>query len=141
MERIFLLDHLSTQQLHDLYKEARKVGTQIIEYDEPGIEGYKEIVLPEKMILENINSKNYNYMVYHEGLVDEKDCITISLDLTGYSFIHVYIEMDLSYLKQFVKNYSLNVWRQDENGKMVEHPFSKFYSLGLQIIWNEEMKN
>lgn len=141
MERFFSLDHLSAQRLHNLYKEAYKVGKRIIEYDEEGVEGHKEISLSEKMILENISPKNHNYLVYQEGMDDDVDCIRIGFGLTDYSFIHVYIEMEHSHLKQFAKDYSLDIWRQNENGKMVEHPFNEFYSLGLQTIWNDEIKN
>ena len=127
MERFFSLNHLSIQRLYDLYREAYKVGKQIIEYDEPGIEGHHEITLSEKMILENISPKNHNYLVYQKGMDDDADCIRVGFGLTAYSFIRVYIEMDNSYLNQFAKDYSLDVWRQNEHGKMVEHPFSEFY--------------
>jgi uncharacterized membrane protein len=35
--------------------------------------------------------------------------------------------MDNSCLNQFAKDYSLDVWRQNEHGQMVEHPFNEFY--------------
>ena len=90
MERFFPLKHLTVEQLRDLYRDACKAGKQIIEYDEPGIEGHHEITLSGKMILENISPKNHNYLVYQKGMDDDVDCIRIGFGLTGYSFIRVY---------------------------------------------------
>jgi hypothetical protein len=133
MERFFSLNHLSTQRLHNLYREAYRKGTQIIEYDEPGVEGHTEIALSEKMILENIRRENHNYLVYQKNMADDTDCIRIAFGLTDYSFITVYIETSLALLDGFAKDYALEVWEQNEGGEMVEHPFSDFYLPELDI--------
>jgi len=103
------------------------VGKQIIEYDEPGIEGHREIFLSGKMILENISRKNHNYLAFQKDMAGQADCIRIAFALTGYSFITVYIETALSYLDRFAEDYSLDRWTQNQGGVMAVHPFSDFY--------------
>jgi hypothetical protein len=129
MERFFPLNHLTVEQLHDLYRDACKVGKLLVEYDQPGAEGHYEVNLPEDEILKNISSESQNYLVFHENFENEPDATTVAFPLSGHPFTTAYIDIDNARLDWFVKKYSLTEWWQMEGGERKYYPFAKFYTL------------
>ncbi|KAA6318258.1 hypothetical protein EZS27_031714 [termite gut metagenome] len=129
MERFFSLAHLTVEQLCELYRDARKVGKLIVEYDQPGVEGTYEIPLSDEVILKNISSKNQNYLVFHEDFEGYPDMTTISFALAEHPFTTVYIDIDNNRLDGFVKKYGLTEWWQMEGSERKHYPFTRFYTL------------
>ena len=82
MERFFPLNHLTVEQLRDLYRDACQVGKLLVEYDQPGIEGHYEVNLPEDEILKNISGESQNYLVFHEDFEEEPDATTVAFPLS-----------------------------------------------------------
>lgn len=131
MERFFSLAHLTVDQLHELYRDACKVGKLLVEYDKPREEGYYEIPLPEDVILGNIGTGNHNHLVFHEDFDDFPDATTVVFPLAGHLFMTAYIDIDNTRLDWFVKKYGLDEWWQMEGEERKYYPFSKFYTLEL----------
>lgn len=129
MERFFPLNHLTVEQLRDLYRDACKVGKLLVEYDQPGAEGYYEVNLPEGEILKNISGASQNYLVFHEDFEDEPDATTVAFPLSEHPFTTAYIDIDNARLDWLVKKYSLMQWWQMEGSERKQYPFAKFYTL------------
>ena len=129
MERFFPLKHLTVDQLQDLYRDARKVGKLLVEYDKPGTEGHYELTLSDEEILKNISAECNNYFVFHENFEDDPDMITIGFPLSKQVFMTAYIDVENLWLDWFVKKYNLAEWWQMEWKEKKHYPFSKFYEL------------
>lgn len=129
MERFFSLNHLTVEQLRDLYHDACTVGKLLVEYDKPGEQEYCNISLPEDEILKNISCEGYNYLVFHEDFEGYPDAVTVSFSMTGHPFTTAYIDMDNTRLDWFAKEYSLAQWWQMEESERKHYPFSEFYTL------------
>ncbi|GAA6253736.1 hypothetical protein F050043D4_47710 [Bacteroides thetaiotaomicron] len=138
MERFFSLDHLTTEQLHDLYRDAYKVGKLLVEYDKPGEQEYYTVNLPENEILKDISSEGYNYLVFHEDFEGYPDSVTVAFSMTGHPFTTVYIDMDNARLDWFAKKYNLTQWWQMEGSERKHYPFSEFYTREpmKRHLWN-----
>jgi hypothetical protein len=129
MERFFPLNHLTVEQLRDLYRDACQVGKLLVEYDQPGIEGHYEVNLPEDEILKNINGESQNYLVFHEDFEGDPDATTIAFPLLEDPFTTAYIDIDNARLDWFVKKYNLTQWWQVEGSERKHYPFTQFYTL------------
>ncbi|MEA4808671.1 hypothetical protein SDC9_32346 [bioreactor metagenome] len=129
MERFFPLKHLTVEQLRDLYRDACKVGRLLVEYDKPGEQEYKEITLPEDVILKNISGGNQNYIVFHEDFEGYPDATTVAFSLSEYPFTTAYIDIDNARLDWFAKKYGLAEWWQMEGDERKDYPFTRFYTL------------
>lgn len=129
MERFFPLEHLTTGQLRRMYRDARKLGKLLIEYDQPGVEGHYELDLPEDQVLENISAESQNYLVFHENFENEPDATTVAFLLLKYPFTTVYVDIDNARLNWFVKKYSLMQWWQMKGSGQKYYPFARFYTL------------
>lgn len=129
MERFFPLNHLTVEQLRDLYRDAYQVGKLLVEYDQPGVEGHYEVNLPEDEILKNISGESQNYLVFHEDFEDEPDATTVAFSLSEHPFTTAYIDFDNARLDWFVKKYGLTEWWQMEGSERKHYPFAKFYTL------------
>ena len=129
MERFFSLNHLTVEQLRDLYRDACIVGKLLVEYDQPGVEGHYEVNLPEDEIMKNMGSEGYNYLVFHEDFEGYPDAVTVAFSMTGHPFTTAYIDMDSTRLDWFAKKYSLSQWWQMEGSERKHYPFSEFYTL------------
>lgn len=129
MERFFPLNHLTAEQLRELYRDACKVGKLLVEYDQPGAEGHYEVNLPEGEILKNISGASQNYLVFHEDFEDEPDATTVAFPLSEHPFTTAYIDIDNARLDWFVEKYSLTQWWQMEGSERKQYPFAKFYTL------------
>lgn len=128
MERFFSLEHLTAEQLHDLYRDASRVGKLIVQYDKPGVQEYYEINLPEDEILKNIRPESHNYLVFHENTDDFPDATTVAFHMAMHPFTTVYIDFDNARLDGFVKKYELYRWWQMEGETRKEFPFDEFYT-------------
>lgn len=129
MERFFPLKHLTVDQLQELYRDARKVGKLLVEYDKPGTEGHYELTLSDEEILENISTECNNHFVFHENFEDDPDATTVAFPLSGYPFTTAYIDIDNTRLDWFVKKYGLTEWWQMEWNEKRYYPFTQFYTL------------
>ncbi len=129
MERFFSLSHLTLEQLRNLYLDARRVGTMLVEYDKPREEGHFELNLPETVILDNIAAGNENYIVFHEDFEDFPDKTSVVFPLAHHPYTTVYIDFNNALLKGFAEKYGLSQWRQREGDKDKYYPFSRFYTL------------
>ncbi len=129
MERFFPLKHLTGEQLCDLYRDARKIGKLLVEYDKPGEQEYYDIHLPEDEILKNIGSDGYNYLVFHEDFEGYPDATTIAFSLTEHPFTTAYIDIDNARLDWFVEKYALTEWWQMEGNERKHYTFNQFYTL------------
>jgi hypothetical protein len=123
LERFFPLKHLTIEQLHDLYRDACRVGKRIIEYDRPGEEGCYDIPLAEEVVLRNILPGEDNYLVFHENSEDFPDATIAVFPLKGRPFTTVYIDFDSSHLDWFAKKYGLTEWWQMEGDKEMHYPY------------------
>jgi hypothetical protein len=129
MERFFPLKHLTAEQLRDLYRDARKVGKLMVEYDKPGEQEYYAINLSDDEILKNISVNSANYLVFHEDFENFPDATTVAFPLAEHPFTTAYIDIDNTRLDWFVKKYGLAEWWQMEGSERKHYPFSKFYTL------------
>lgn len=129
MERFFPLNHLTVEQLRDLYRDACQVGKQLVEYDQPGVEGHYEVNLPEDEILKNISGESQNYLVFHEDFEGDPDATTIAFPLLEHPFTTAYVDIDNNRLDWFVKKYNLSEWWQMEGSERKQYPFTRFYTL------------
>ncbi|OJU36924.1 MAG: hypothetical protein BGN96_04285 [Bacteroidales bacterium 45-6] len=129
MERFFPLNHLTAEQLHDLYRDACKVGKRLVEYDQPGEEGHYEVNLSDDETLKNISDESQNYLVFHENFEDEPDATIIAFSLSSHPFTTAYIDIDNTRLDWFVKKYGLTQWWQMEGSERKYYPFAKFYTV------------
>lgn len=129
MERFFPLNHLTVEQLRDLYRDACQVGKLLVEYDQPGIKGHYEVNLPEDEILKNISGENQNHLVFHEDFEGDPDATTIAFPLSEHPFTTAYIDIDNARLDWFVEKYDLTQWWQMEGSERKQYPFAKFYTL------------
>lgn len=126
MERFFTLKHLSRERLHDLYHEAVKVGTLLVEYDKPGEEGHYDVSLPEEDILANIRPGEHNYVAVHEKMEDLDDATVVTFPLVGHPHMTAYIDIDNSHIEGLAERYGLTEWWQMEAGERRYYPFSEF---------------
>ncbi len=117
MERFFSLSHLTLEQLRNLYLDARRVGTMLVEYDKPREEGHFELNLPETVILDNIAAGNENYIVFHEDFEDWPDATTIAFPLKNHPYTTAYIDLDNTVLTRFAEKYDLAEWWQMEGSR------------------------
>jgi hypothetical protein len=128
MERFFTLSHLTREQLHELYREAIRVGELLIEYDRPGEKGHCELPLPEDAILGYIAPGEENHLVYHRDFDDFPDATTLVFPLAGQLFLTAYIDLDNSLLDGLVAKYGLTEWWQMEGDERKRYPFAEFYT-------------
>jgi hypothetical protein len=125
LERFFSLKHLTQEQLHELYRDARSVGKLLIEYDKPGQKGHGKITMPEEMILENIVPSDGNSLVYHENFEGFPDATTVVFPMARRPFTTVYIDFDNSRLDWFAEKYGLTEWWQKEGAEEIHYPYHK----------------
>jgi hypothetical protein len=127
MERFFSLSHLTRERLHDLYRDACKVGRRDIYYAKQIEQEYYWITLPEGEILRNIRSGNSNYVLFRQNTGDYEDATTVAFPLAEHPYVTVYIDIDNSLFDRFAEKYGLDEWWQMEGGKRRDYPLSEFY--------------
>jgi hypothetical protein len=109
MERFYPLFDFTTEQLCELFTDACKVGTLLVEYDEPGEEGHYEIPnFPMDEILSNISSRCHtNYFVLMKDHEDWPDGLRVAMPLLAHPHMTAYVDFDCSHLDWFVDKYEL----------------------------------
>ena len=109
MERFYPLFDFTTEQLRELFTDACKVGTLLVEYDKPGEEGHYAIPdFPMDEILSNISSSCHtNYFVLMKDYEDWPDGIRIGMPLLAHRHTTAYVDFDSSHLNWFVDKYKL----------------------------------
>jgi hypothetical protein len=127
MERFFSLSHLTQDQLRDLYLDACKVGSRVINYAKQTEQEYYEISLPDEVVLKNIRVGNHSYAVFRRSFDGMPDATTVAFPLAEHPYVTVYIDIDNSLFDRFAAKYGLNEWWQMEGGKRRDYPLSEFY--------------
>lgn len=107
IEQFYTIDHLSTEQLRELFSSYRKQGWVDYEYYEL-MHGVKPMELSDDIIVSNINTANpQNYFVFMLDMEEEADGIMISFGLTNYPEFGAYLHLEESLLDEIVKKYGL----------------------------------
>ena len=108
MERFYSIEHLSTEQLRDLFSSYHQQGWEDYEYCRLSPKGIKPNKLSNEEILSNMDAANkHNYFVYMFGHEDEQDGIMIGFDLTNYPLFGAYLHLDKGLLDEIVEKYGL----------------------------------
>jgi len=127
MERFFFLNHLTTEQLRELYLDASRVGRKSVHYARPIEQVFYEMTLPEEEIWRNIGVGNHCFIAFRQNFDDCEDATTVGFPMAEHPFVTVYIDIDNSLLDRFAKKYYLEEWWQMEGEKSRYYPFSEFY--------------
>jgi hypothetical protein len=118
-ERFYLIDHLSTDQLRELYSTYREQGWIDMDIDSDYYEvfsGVKPPNLSEQEILMNINAGDkHNYFVFMHDHENEQDGIMIGFGLYSYQYFSVYLHLPPELLEVIVSKYCL--YCSHEGGK------------------------
>ncbi|NDV64640.1 hypothetical protein [Bacteroides sp. 224] len=122
IEQFYSIDHLTTNELRDLYDTYRPQGWVDYEYYDRMIEGVTPPTLSDNEIMFNIDAaSDRNYFVYMEGMEEEEDGVMIGFGLTEYPSYGVYLHLHKKLLKDIVKKYNLT----KKNGGREWFPFTK----------------
>jgi len=122
IEQFYSIDHLTTDQLRDLYRIYRPQGWVDYEYYDRMIEGVTPPNLSDNEIIFNMDAvSDKNYFVYMEGMEEEEDGIMIGFGLTDYPSYGAYLHLDKKLLDEIVKKYDL----KEKNGGREWFPFGK----------------
>ncbi len=105
MERFFPLTHLCIEQLRDLFREASRVGRVVVVSDPFFRQDYYEMTLPETTILQQINPKRHNHLIYHKDFEGMPDGLTIGFPMDD-PFTTAYVELDNAHLKEIATKYN-----------------------------------
>lgn len=109
IEQFYSIEHLTTEQLRELWSSYRDRGWVDFEYHKL-MYGVKPPELVDDVILSNIHAENlHNYFVYMQGIEDEQDGVMIGFGLTNYPDFGAYLHLDESLLDGIVKKYGLKV--------------------------------
>jgi len=107
IEQFYTIDHLSTEQLRELFSSYRKQGWIDYEYYNL-MHGVKPKELSDEKILANINAANpQNYFVFMLGMEDEPDGIMIAFGLSNYPEFGAYLHLGMDLLDEIVEIYGL----------------------------------
>lgn len=108
IEQFYTIDHLSTEQLRELFSSYRKHGWIDYEYYKLMPDGVIPAELSDEEIMFNMDAANpHNYFVFMQGMEDEKDGIMIGFGLTEYPSFGAYLHLDERLLDEIVEKYSL----------------------------------
>lgn len=119
MERFYSIEHLSTEQLRELFSDYRSRGWVDYEFYRLLPKGVTPPELPDEEIRSNIDAADpHNYFVYMIDHEDEQDGIMIAFGLTEYPEFGAYLHLDKSLLGEIVTRYGL---KESNTGR--EHLF------------------
>lgn len=119
MERFYSIEHLSTEELRELFSEYRSRGWLDYDYYRLMPEGITPPELSDEEILFNMDASNpHNYFVYMIDHEDEQDGIMIALGLTDHPTFGAYLHLDKKLLDEIVGKYGLK-----ESKRSRERPF------------------
>lgn len=109
IEQFYSIEHLSTQQLKELFSSYRKQGWVDYEYYKL-MHGVKPQELSDEEILQNIHADNpQNYFVFLLGMEDEADGIMVAFGLTNYPEFGIYLHLGENLLDGIVEKYKLKM--------------------------------
>ena len=122
IEQFYSINHLTTDQLRDLYRTYRPQGWVDYEYYDLMIEGVTPPNLSDNEIMFNMDAgSDKNYFVYMEGMEEEEDGIMIGFGLADYPSYGAYLHLDKKLLEKIVEKYGL----KEKNGGREWFPFGK----------------
>ena len=114
LERFYCINHLSTEQLRELYTTYRTHGWVESEYYEMTPAGVYPPELPEAEIILNIDADDENnYFVFMLNHEDEEDGILIGFGMSYHSDFSVYLHLPTELLDEIVEKYALPVCHED----------------------------
>jgi len=107
VEQFYSIEHLTTEQLRELWSSYRSRGWVDFEYHKL-MHGVKPPELAGSEVLANIHAENpHNYFVFMLGIEDEEDGVMIGFGLTNNPDFGAYLHLDGSLLDEIVKKYGL----------------------------------
>lgn len=122
IEQFYSIDHLTTDQLRELYRTYRPSGWVDYEYYDRMIEGVTPPNLSDNEIMFNMDAaSNKNYFVYMEGMEEEDDGIMIGFGLTDSPSYGAYLHLEKKLLDEIIEKYDL----KEKNGGREWFPFGK----------------
>jgi len=107
-ERFYSIEHLSTEQLRNLYRTYRKHGWIDAEYYRLMPAGVRPPALSEAEILLNIDAEDENnWFVFILDHQDEEDGVMISFGMSYHGDFAVYLHLPPELLNELVDKYML----------------------------------
>ena len=120
VEQFYSIEHLTTEQLRELFSSYRSRGWVDFEYHKL-MYGVAPPELADDEIATNIHAENpHNYFVFMLGMEGEQDGVMISFGLTNHSDFGAYLHLDASLLDEIVKKYGLKVTGTDTDRPLCE---------------------
>ena len=130
-ERFYSIDHLSTEQLRNLYRTYRKHGWIEAEYYRLMPAGVRPPVLSEAEIILNIDAEDENnwfvFILDHE---DDEDGVMIGFGMSYHGDFGVYLHLPPELLNEIVEKY-----------KLIAKPEPKEYASWVEFLAEEGLKN
>jgi hypothetical protein len=110
IELFYSIEHLTTEQLRELYSSYRSQGWVDYEYYKLMPEGVTPPALPDEVILPNIHADHpANYFVFMQNHEDEADGIMICFGLTQFPDFGVFLHLGTEFLDEITTKYGLEV--------------------------------
>ena len=107
-ERFYSIEHLTTEQLRELYTTYISYGWKDAEYYELMSEGVKPPELSDGEIIMGIDARHeHNYFVVMIDCEGEEDGIMIGLGMAYHPDFAVYLHLPLSLIDELVAKYGL----------------------------------
>lgn len=120
-ERFYNIDHLSTEQLQELYTDYIKQGWKDFDYYKLMPEGVHPSPLSDAEVIINISADNEgNYCVLMIDCEGEKDGIMFGLGLSYYPDFAVYLHIPLELLDELVEKYALHFSHEQKDQSIEE---------------------
>jgi hypothetical protein len=109
-EDFYSLEHLTTEQLRELFSSYRKSGWVDTEYYRLTSGPDMPPIPTDEQILSEIDAKNeHNYFVFMLDHDDESDGVMIGFGLSHHSDFAVYLHLPAQMLTELVQKYDLVV--------------------------------
>ena len=107
VEQFYSIEHLTTEQLRELFSSYRSRGWVDFEYHKL-MYGVAPPELADDEIIANIRAENpHNYFVFMLGMEGEQNGGMIGLGLTNHPDYGAYLHLDANLLDEIVKKYGL----------------------------------
>lgn len=107
-ERFYSIDHLTTEQLRELYTYYRDYGSTDARFYKRMPEGINAPELSSEEIIVNIDADHeHNYLVVMANSQNEEESIMIGLGMSYHPSFAVYLHLHLSFLNELILKYNL----------------------------------
>ena len=121
-ERFYSIDHLTTEQLRELYTSYREYGWTDAQFYGLMPEGVEPAQLSPGEIILNIDGEHeMNYFVIMIDCQEEEDGIMIGLGMLYHPTFVVYLHLPLRLLNELVLKYNLTAKQEAKNYTITEY--------------------